>query len=219
MPLPDWAHRPAPQEARPSRPLAPSALGADDVADPPPTPELRAAARRGQLLHALFERLPAVSAPARRASADRWLQASAGVIDAVERQELISAALGVIDDARFAALFGPQALAETPIAAVVDDGFVVSGTVDRLVVTDDHIAVVDFKTGRRVPESLAALPAPHLRQMAAYVAALEVIFPGRPITASLLYTGRPILFDLPPALIDAHKPRLGATEQSLVTSA
>ena len=34
--IPEWAHRPAPEEARPPRPLAPSALGEDDVADPPP---------------------------------------------------------------------------------------------------------------------------------------------------------------------------------------
>ncbi|MGQ4827892.1 hypothetical protein, partial [Enterococcus faecalis] len=32
--LPDWVRRPVPEEARPPRPLAPSALGADDVADP-----------------------------------------------------------------------------------------------------------------------------------------------------------------------------------------
>src|SRR5207253_807369 len=59
--LPDWAHRDAPAESRPSRPLAPSALGDDEVSDPPPGPVLRAAAERGRLFHALFERLPSVA--------------------------------------------------------------------------------------------------------------------------------------------------------------
>ncbi|MDF7777944.1 UvrD-helicase domain-containing protein, partial [Sphingomonas sp. AOB5] len=41
-PLPDWVSRPAPEEARPPRPLAPSTLGDDSVADPPPNPAMRA---------------------------------------------------------------------------------------------------------------------------------------------------------------------------------
>ena len=41
---PDWLREPAPAEARPPRPLAPSALGDDDVANPPPNPAMRDAA-------------------------------------------------------------------------------------------------------------------------------------------------------------------------------
>src|SRR5262249_39659127 len=41
-----WLHRPAPAEERPPRPLAPSSLGEDDVADPPPDAARRAAADR-----------------------------------------------------------------------------------------------------------------------------------------------------------------------------
>src|SRR5690606_984078 len=51
---PAWLRAPAPKEASPPRPLAPSSLGLDDVADPPPSPAMLEAARRGTLLHALF---------------------------------------------------------------------------------------------------------------------------------------------------------------------
>ena len=44
--------------------------------------------------------------------------------------------------------------------------------------------------------------------MAAYVEALKVIFPGRPIAAKLLYTAAPILFDLPESLLDRYRPVL-----------
>ncbi|SDA29538.1 double-strand break repair helicase AddA [Sphingomonas sp. NFR15] len=213
-PVPEWAHQPAPQETRPPRPLAPSSLGDDAVADPPPTPALRDAAERGRLIHALFERLPAIAPEARAAAADRWLAGSGGVGDPSARAEIAATVLAILDDARFAALFGPDALAEAPIAAVVGDGVVVSGTVDRLLVTPERITVVDFKTGRRAPASLDELPSYHLRQMAAYVAALGVIFPGRVIEAGLLYTGGPALFALPPALLAAHKPGFAAAQQS-----
>ncbi|MEG3177498.1 double-strand break repair helicase AddA [Sphingomonas sp. RB3P16] len=213
-PVPDWASRPAPQEARPPRPLAPSSLGEDAVADAPPTPAMRAAAERGRLIHALFERLPSVAPEARAAAADRWLARTGAIEDPAERAAIVAPVLAVLDDPALADLFGAQALAEAPIAAVLPDGFVVSGTVDRLLVEPNRVRLVDFKTGRSVPDSLAAIPSYHVRQMAAYVAALGVIFPGRTIEAALLYTSGPLLHTLPPALIAAHKPGFGPAEQS-----
>ncbi|HEX6376692.1 MAG TPA: UvrD-helicase domain-containing protein, partial [Allosphingosinicella sp.] len=206
--LPGWIRRPAPVEARPPRPLAPSALGEDDVSDPPPSPALRAAAQRGRLLHALFERLPGVPPDERAARAALWLERSAGVEDETLRRGLVEDACRLVSDPAHAELFGPGALAEAPIAAVVGDGIVVSGSVDRLLVGRERIVVADFKTGRRAPAALDDIPVPHLRQMAAYAEALKVIFPGRRIEAKLLYTAPPILFDLPPALLDRYRPAL-----------
>ncbi len=212
--LPEWAKRRAPEESRPPRPLAPSSLGDDSVADPPLSPAMRAAAERGRLLHALFERLPNVAPADRAGAADRWLAGAGGVDDAQLRGELVAAALSVIEHGDFAELFGPDALAEAPIAAVVD-GLVVSGTVDRLVVQPDLVRVVDFKTGRRAPATLDAIPPYHLRQMAAYVAALRVIFPGRRVAAALLYTAGPLLHALPDDLLARYKPGYTPGQQSL----
>jgi ATP-dependent helicase/nuclease subunit A len=206
--LPAWIAAPAPQEARPPRPLAPSSLGEDDVADPPPSPALREAARRGKLLHQLFERLPDVPAHDRAARAENWLKHSAGVEDAALRRALVADVCQIIADPAYAELFGPGALAEAPIAAVVGEGLVVSGTVDRLLIADDRILLADFKTGRKVPATPEDIPVPHLRQMAAYSDALAVIFPGRRIEAKLLYTSGPILHDLTPALLARYRPVL-----------
>ena len=216
--LPDWARQPAPQEARPARPLAPSALGDDLIADPPPTPAMRTAAERGRLLHALFERLPVVAPADRAAAADRWLAGAGGVDDPAVRSEIADAALAVLNDPRFAEVFGPHALAEAPIAATIG-GLVVSGTVDRLVVTPDRVRVIDFKTGRRPPPTIAEVPPQHLRQMAAYAAALRTIFPAHRVEAALLYTAGPTLFALPDDLLATHKPMLPADEQSLAPGA
>ena len=150
-PLPDWIRRAAPVEARPPRPLAPSALGEDDVSDPPPSPAMRVAAQRGRLLHQLFERLPDVPREERAARAERWLERSAGIDDPALRRGLVEDACRLIADPAHAELFGPGALAEAPIAAVVAGGVVVSGSVDRLLVGPDRILVADFKTGRRAP--------------------------------------------------------------------
>ncbi len=194
--VPEWLYLPAPAEARPPRPLAPSQLVEDREAAPPPSPELRAAARRGVLLHALFERLPGVPPDQRHGAALRWLEHSAPVADPGVRQEIAEAACSIIGDERFAGLFAESALAEAPIAATLPDGRVVAGTVDRLLIEPDRVRVIDFKTGRSIPRSEAEVPAPHLAQMQAYQAALSVIFPGKRIETALLYTAGPRLIAL-----------------------
>ena len=195
VPVPDWAHRAAPADPRPPRPLAPSAIAIDDETAPPPSEAMRAAARRGTLIHQLLERLAGV-APAARADAGlRWLERSAGVEDESERRELAELVSGILSDPQFACLFGPGSLGEAPLAATLPDGTVVAGTVDRLLVEDERVSVIDFKTGR-VPEGEDAIPRYHREQMAAYVAALRVIFPGHEVRASLLYTAGPTLFEL-----------------------
>ncbi|RIV87381.1 double-strand break repair helicase AddA, partial [Aurantiacibacter xanthus] len=117
----------------------------------------------------------------------------------------------VLAEPEWRALFGPEALAEVPLAAVVGSE-VVAGTVDRLLVTPERIVVADFKTARRPPSELAEVPQATLAQMAAYVAALEVIYPGRSVEAAVLYTQVPRLIALPEAVLAAHKPGFAGTE-------
>ena len=193
--IPDWARAPAPPEARPPRPLAPSALAEDKQTAPPPSDALRAAAERGTRIHHLLERLADVDPANRHATAMRWLERSAGMVDEPARREVVDTVCAVLSHPDYFALFGPGSLAEAPLAATLTDGTVVAGTVDRLLVESTRVSVIDFKTGR-VPPSEDAIPASHLAQMRAYSNALRMIFPGREIRAALLYTSGPKLFEL-----------------------
>jgi ATP-dependent helicase/nuclease subunit A len=195
--VPYWARQPAPEEARPPRPLAPSAIAVDDSSAPPPSAAMHAAALRGTWIHQLLERLPAVDERAREEAAERWLERSAGVHDQGARREMVEQVCGILSDARFTDLFGPGSLAETPLAATLPDGRVIVGTVDRLRVEADRVQVIDFKTGR-VPANDADIPNAHRAQMKAYVEALQVIFPARRVSASLLYTAGPKLIEVMP---------------------
>ena len=212
--IPGWALKPAPEEARPPRPLAPSALGEDDVASPPQGSGRAAAVTRGLLLHALFERLPPVAPEKRGAAAWNWLAVQAASFDEADRAAMIAEVLAVLEDPAHAAIFGPGSLAEVPLSAVVD-GVVVAGIVDRLLVTDDAVTVIDYKTGRHVPEAATDVAPAYLRQMAAYRDALGVIFPRRRVEAALLYTAGPRFIALGDATLDAHKPGLAGTKANL----
>ena len=196
--MPDWARAPAPPEARPPRPLAPSAIAADD--------ESCAAAERGDarggaardLIHQLLERLPAVDADAPRGSG-----ADAGSSGRPASPTPPRATRSPTRSARscpiraFAPLFGPGSLGEAPLAATLPDGRVIAGTVDRLLVEDERVSVIDFKTGgcrRATPTSRIA---PRADGGLCRGAARD-LSRAATVSAALLYTAGPQLFELTP---------------------
>jgi ATP-dependent helicase/nuclease subunit A len=209
--IPAWARAEAAAEPRPSRPLAPSSMGEADeltVPRPPmPQPSPGLAAERGTLMHALFERLPPVPVEQRRTVGERWLRRSGSLFTSEQQSAMLDAVLTVLHDPAHAGLFGPVSRAEVPFSALVD-GRVIAGTMDRLLIEGDVVRVIDYKTGQAVPTSPEDVPLGYLRQMAAYVSALAVIFPNHRVEAALLFTGGPILIDLPQALLALHKPGL-----------
>jgi ATP-dependent helicase/nuclease subunit A len=149
------------------------------------------------------------------AAAQQWLDINAPEVGTPDRAKMADEACKVLNHPDWAALFGPGSLAEAPFSAVIDGGIVVAGTVDRLLVTDDAVLVVDYKTGAHVPADARDVARAYLRQMAAYTAALAVIFPGRRIEAALLYSAEPRLVPLPADLLAAHKPGLEAVKANL----
>jgi len=215
--LPDWASRPPADEPTPQRPLVPTSAGADLAPNPPGLAQNNEAARRGTLIHRLLERLPDIAPDEREARGFAWLAKQADDLPEDLRAQMIAQAIAVLDHSDFADLFAPGALAEVSIAASVE-GQVVTGTLDRLCVGEKEVLVVDYKTTRRPPQSLEAVPAATLQQMSAYAHALAAIYPGRRISAALLYTHAPQLIALPDDLLAAHKPGLQAQEEGLAAN-
>jgi ATP-dependent helicase/nuclease subunit A len=202
--LPDWLYAPAPDEEIPPRPLAPSNLDDDQYGDAPAEPALKMAALRGKLLHALFEQYAGGALVDFRAAALAWLGRQNPGHD-FDHAKAVDEALAVMKNPEWASLFSSSARAEVPLAALVGTK-VITGRVDRLLIEDDRIRLIDFKTGRHVPVDANAVSVPNVRQMAHYVAALESIFAPRKVEAALLYTNGPTIVELPDALLAAHKP-------------
>ena len=199
--LPPWLFASAPDEQRPPRPLIPSRIDDDDFGDAPATLAMRAAAERGKLIHALFER---VTDAASLVAAERWLEHNARDAS-IDKSKIMADIRTVTDNPEWAAFFGPNARAEVPLVAVVGET-VITGRIDRLVIEPGLIRILDFKTGRSVPSGEDDVSVPYLRQMAHYVAALEMIFPESAIEASLLFTHAPRLVTLSDAILTAYKP-------------
>jgi ATP-dependent helicase/nuclease subunit A len=169
--------------------------------------------RRGEIIHRLLQLAPDV-APAERPAAVARLLAREQDLDDAQRAEMAAAALAVLDDDRFAAVFGPGARAEIALAGAASrlpSGLAVSGRVDRLLVEDHRVLVADFKTNRPAPATVEAADPAYVRQMAVYWALLRDIFPGRIVEAALIWTDGPKLMPIPENLLNLALDEMAAS--------
>ncbi len=202
--LPRWLLDKAPAESTPPRPLSPSKLDDDLFGEPPASADLQIAARRGRMLHMLFQLYDGRDIGDFARASLAWLarQDPAHSFDHAMAVQEIAA---VIEHPEWGSLFSTRARSEVPLAAQVGN-VVVSGRVDRLLVEGNSVRVIDFKTGRRAPATEGEVAIPLMRQMAHYVAALKTIFPDAIVEAALLYTAVPKLITLSDAALAPHKP-------------
>jgi ATP-dependent helicase/nuclease subunit A len=204
--LPAWTSGLAPAESGRARAVSPSTLDADDAA-PSPLATLGGLGRfrRGDLIHRLLQRLPDLAPEGREAAADRLLARERDLTPA-QREEMTAAAMAVLEDARFAAVFGPGSRAEVALAGTASrlaEGMAISGRVDRLIVTPDRVLIIDFKTNRPAPRRIEDADRAYVSQMALYWAVLSEVYPARLVEAALVWTDGPALMPVPEAAMIA----------------
>jgi ATP-dependent helicase/nuclease subunit A len=200
-----WMHELPLPEPAPARPLAPSQPGLDPVVASPLDGNARTRFQRGQLVHRLLQMLPDVPGDRRAAAAGRYLDLAVHDLDADTRQAIAAEVMTVMEDPIIAALFGPDSRAEAPITGVIQGPQgpqTVSGQVDRLVVRENEIIVIDYKTNRPPPARQSDVAEIYLRQMAAYRAVLRQIWPDRLVRCVLLWTDGPRTMSLDDAQLD-----------------
>jgi ATP-dependent helicase/nuclease subunit A len=232
---PVWSRTDAPREARLAIPIAPSRLAPyeiDETGDPVPRAQVEGSAprepetpspfrlsgdyrfQRGLVTHALLEHLPALPA-------ERWEQAAAAfaetrgsLLPPAIRQGIVREVLAVLKDPEFAAAFGPDSRAEVPLVAELpppgDKGLPLrlNAVIDRLVVTDREVLIIDYKTNRPPPSEPSGVASAYVHQLAAYRLALQRIYPDRPVRAAILWTDGGRLMEIPDAMLSAHAAEL-----------
>jgi ATP-dependent helicase/nuclease subunit A len=205
----DWMRHPPKPDPTPPRPMAPSRPSAAEPSTLSPL-GLPSGDRfhRGILIHRLLQVLPDLSAVDRETACRGYLARPAHGLSEEERVEIAREVMATLAAPGYADLFGPDSMAEVPVIGTVrgpDGPEVISGQVDRLVVRDSGILVLDYKTSRPAPESVEQVAPAYLRQMAAYRAVLSELWPKRPISCVLLWTAVPRLMALDNRLLDRYR--------------
>ncbi|MEM7470294.1 MAG: double-strand break repair helicase AddA [Pseudomonadota bacterium] len=193
--LPEWALTPAAPAKTEDALLSPSTLGGAKILPGPVETLTEAQAKaRGTMIHSLLEHLSACPKSERAARASQLLDGYDNPLD----EDLPNHALRVLETPELSHLFAPTTLAEVAITATLPEleNRQIQGFIDRLVVTDDTVLAVDFKSNHIVPTRADDTPDGILRQMGAYAAALAQIYPNKRIETAILWTETATLMPL-----------------------
>ena len=210
-PLPAWAKSHVAPEPEPPQPLVPSRPSEPEPATLSPVAEDQAYRfKRGLLVHRLLELLPELPPDRRSAAADRFLGRRVHGLERDEAAAIRDEVIRILEEPALAPLFGPESLAEVPVAATLvgPDGRLqaLTGQIDRLLVRERDCVILDYKSNRPPPLQVAQVAPAYLRQLAAYRAAVAAIYPDKSIACKILWSAVPALMDIPEALLEAHAP-------------
>lgn len=201
---PSWLRHEAPDEATPPRPLIPSKQLAGDEADDYEIAAISPLAGgqdfrflRGNLTHKLLQFLPHFAVESRENAAMRFVDKNGGALPSEVRESIVREVLAIFEHPDTSVFFDQNGLSEVPLTALLEDNRALSGQIDRLVVENERVWVLDYKTNRPPPERPEDVPRAYLRQMRAYRDAIAGVYPGRQIVCGLFWTDGTRLMILP----------------------
>ena len=196
--LPDWALTPAPEEPFPPRPLVPSRPSAEEeesVLSP-----LQSAKnykfRRGNITHKLLQFLPDFEEDRREDAALKFVHKNAQDLSEQIRHDIVSEVMTIFKNPEYAPFFTAGSMAEVPVTGLTEDNRIISGQIDRLLIKEKDIWIIDYKTNRPPPRDPKNIPPVYRKQLAAYRDSIQAIYPDHKIHCALLWTDGPHLMIL-----------------------
>jgi ATP-dependent helicase/nuclease subunit A len=198
--IPKYLKTIAPDQPLVSTTLSPSNLGGAKALPGEQGLAQDAAMQRGTWLHVLLEHLPAYPQDQWDPIAENLLRDDLADMHTGQFTELLAEAKANLTAPDLAWVFDAESLAEVPITADLGTHRL-HGIIDRLIIQENTVWAVDFKTNARVPDTACATPDGILRQMGAYTHALAQVFPEKDIRTAILWTAKAELMALPHDLV------------------
>ncbi len=179
-----------------------------DVGDGLATPA-EMARNKGVALHSLLQHLAPLPQDRRKAAAGKALEHLLPQHPLVHG-ELVQKALDILSGEHSELLFGANSRAELPLfVSATRNGTPVRiiGRIDRTIIMQDEVLLVDFKSDARPPQGTEGINPRYLVQMGLYLRCGQKLFPGQRISAAIYWTASEILMKLDTRAL------LGATKQ------
>jgi ATP-dependent helicase/nuclease subunit A len=158
---------------------------------------------KGQVMHRLLEFLPSIPQDYHRSLAASLLQSLS--LPTLE-VGLDNKALTILNDKNFDFIFyNKNSIAEVNIAGyleILGETFFVSGKIDRLILEENEVIIIDYKTNKILPKTEADIKLSYLKQILTYRQLIKKIFPQKNIRIMLLWTEEKNLMEISPKFID-----------------
>ena len=144
----------------------------------------------GTIVHLLLEKLP-------KSNSNDWQNIVPNLLKWAEiyvpeetQTRAYKQAENILKNPSFEFIFAPDVLAEVQFSTIVESvgGIPIVGVIDRLVLSQDSALIIDFKTNQEVPSSIDEVPLGILKQMGAYAASMQKVFPKKNIELGIIWT-------------------------------
>ena len=141
--------------------------------------------KRGTIIHKLLQFIPSIDEENRESAMYQFLEKNLYEYSKLEHEKIVIEIMNLCKE--HCDLFSQNSKSEVPIIGEVDGKFI-SAKIDRLVVKEDKVLIVDFKTNRPAAKILTDVPDIYLKQMATYKTLLKNIYPDKNVETYLLWT-------------------------------
>lgn len=194
--IPDFMFTPAENEKPLSKPLTPSKLDEEPASiSPLHIVDNTIFYKRGTIIHKLLQFIPDIDKNKQSEAITKYLKNIAPDFSEEERHNISNDVISLINNPDFGIVFGPNSQAEVPIMGEINEK-IISGQIDRLIITDEKVIVVDYKTNRYTPQTIAEVPQIYLLQLSAYKALLQKIYPQKEIETYILWTNNAFMMKI-----------------------
>ncbi len=221
--LPDWL-KPTPQEPSPPRPLSPSGvLDLLEISEDKDTEIFTnsvSAMERGNAVHHLLQILPDVEPSQRSSIIEAYFGSSGFTFSDQNKSEIATMVRDLLNQPENSWLFSPESKTEVDIAGQIrisNKTHMVRGKIDRLIVKDDVVTIVDYKTNRIVPIKANEVSSEYLAQMALYRELLRDMYPNRQVECLLVWTQNASMMKIEDRLLDEQIARITSGPQQVVS--
>jgi len=183
-----FAFQKAKREKALSKPYSPSHMDEnDDTPVSSPLEDDGFCFRRGTIIHKLLQMLPSHSNFENKEKLIKAYLAKQNDLNDRFKKDIETEVLNVLKNKDFAFIFEGNSRAEVPVMGEVD-GHIVSGQIDRLLIEDERVVVVDFKTNRPAAKNRDEVLGVYIKQLEIYQKLLEKIYKGKKVETYILWT-------------------------------
>ena len=194
--IPDFMFVPAESEKPLSKPLTPSKPDEEPAAiSPLHIVDDTILYKRGTIIHKLLQFVPDIYKDKQSEAITKYLKNIAPDFSEEERNNICNDIISLINNPDFGIVFGANSQAEVPIMGEINEK-IISGQIDRLIITDKKIIVVDYKTNRNTPQTVDKVPQIYLSQLSDYKALLQKIYPQKEIETYILWTNNAFMMKI-----------------------
>ena len=161
--------------------------------------------QKGNIVHTLLQFLPELPPSKREKMAKTFLEQRALSLDKKTRNDLLKKTLRVINHPDLSFAFDQKAIAEAAVYGTIKN-MGVTAQIDRLLVKEDRVIIIDYKSNMEIPQNPSKVPKMYLRQLATYKKLMGDVYPNHHSECFIIWTEAPTVMKIEEDILAEYEP-------------